>query len=62
MVKKLETVLAAEFMTSPLSELRLAYYPPPLAYSTAIVDSTGGGGKAYGLEDIVGVPHGNRRS
>ena len=55
MAKKLESSLTAEFMILPSPTLRLACCPPHPAYSTPIKDGTGGGGKAYGLEDIAGV-------
>src|SRR5437660_414954 len=62
MVKKLEPGLTVEFMPSPSSMLRVACCPLPQAYSTPIEDGTGGGCKAYGLEDIVGVYHRLSRS
>ena len=62
MVKKLETALTAEFMIPPWLTLRLACCPPQQAYSTPIEGDTGGGCKAYGLEDIAGVHHGKCRS
>src|SRR6266852_1878495 len=58
MVKKLETALTAQFMTPPSPTLRLACCPPHPAYSTPIEGGTGGGGKAYGLEDIACVHYG----
>src|SRR5437016_13607893 len=58
MVKKLETALTAQFMTPPSPTLRLACWPPQPAYSTPIEGGTGGGGKAYGLEDIACVHYG----
>src|SRR2546428_11238838 len=49
-------------MPSPSSMLGVACCPPRQAYSTPIKDGTGGGCKAYGLEDITGVYHRLSRS
>src|SRR6266566_10031157 len=57
MVKKLKPCWTVEFTTHPSLKLRLAYCPLHHAYSTPIEGGTSGRGKAYGLEDIVGIYH-----
>ena len=62
MVKKLETGLTTEFTTLPSPILR----PCILSTPSRILDANGWRPKrrckAYGLEDITGVYHGNGRS
>src|SRR6266404_1574916 len=62
MVKKLETVLIAEFTTLLLPQLQRACFLSHHAYSTPMEGGTSRGGRAYGVEDIAGVHHGNSRS
>src|SRR6266446_6887725 len=62
MVKKLKPGLTEGLTSLPWPNFRLAYCLPHHAYSTPSEGGTDGGGKAYGLEDLAGVHHGDGRS
>src|SRR5712691_9578008 len=62
MVKKPEHSFVAGVARQSSSNLRLACGVLHHAYSTLVEGRTGGGRKAYGLEDIARIHYRNRRS
>jgi hypothetical protein len=59
MAKKLEPGLTTAVTSSPLHPLRLACCLPHPPYSAPMEGGTDGGRKAYGLEDVARIHHGD---
>jgi hypothetical protein len=61
-VKKLEHSFVAGVTRQPSLDLWLVYKAPPPPYAPLVEGRTGGGGKAYGLEDIARIHDRDGRS